>query len=245
MARREGEDGAATLVRSACILIIFTSIGFLMVVSGYYERKRFESLDAAADFTKGTCVVVEVRHAERSGTAGTTHQCAGSNCPVSCDDVYVFMLDATALGVETTQPSEAEVVQRSIDQACPSNIGQRESTLQLNSGANVPCWVANSPDEIPRLNSGIDGTQPTAGYNCGSVRCVKIFDPTEEAADLRASGTALIVGGAFTIAGGLLLLVTGWYFRQYGRCCHPRLVHSNNEGVHHGMSHPTRGSAHA
>eukprot|EP01043_Picozoa_sp_COSAG02_P063054 COSAG02_NODE_8844_length_2422_cov_256.492467_2_plen_246_part_00 len=245
MGRGAGEDGTAYLVRSACILTIFTSIGFLMVVSGNYERKRFEGLDATVDFTKGTCTVEEVQHSERSGTAGTTHQCVGSDCPVSCDDFYIYMLDAAALGVETTQPSEPEVVSRSTDQACPSDTQQQASELELSVGTTVPCWVANRPGEIPRLNSGTDGTQPTAGYNCGSVRCVKIFDPVEEAADLRASGTGLIIGGLFTIVGGLLLLATGWYFRQYGRCCHPRLVHSNNEGVHHGMSHPSRGSVHA
>ena len=37
----------------------------------------------------------------------------------------------------------------------------------------------------------------------------------------------------------------GAYFRRYGGCCHPRLVNSNNQGVHHGLSHPSRGTLHA
>lgn len=216
-----------------------------MMVAGYYERKRFESLDATTDFTQGTCTVEEVRHSARSGTAGTSYQCVGNDCPVSCDDFYVFILNATALGVDIAQPSEAEVVQRSADQACPSDEEQKLSLRGHSVGDLVPCWVANTPGDIPRHNSGADGTQPTVGYRCGSERCVKIFDPALEEEELKNSGRALIIGGVVAIMSGLGLLATGWYFRQYGRCCHPRLVHSNSQGVHHGMSHPTRGSVHA
>ena len=204
------ENGTDYLIRSVCVLLIFTSVGFLLVVNGYYTGQRYADLDAAADFTKGTCTVTAVQHSARSGTAGSEFQCVGSNCPQSCDDYYVYFLDATSLGVlEAPQHSEPEVVERSADQLCPSSTPQQPSVLGLEARDNVPCWAATDPTAIPRHNSGADGMQPSEGYVCGSLRCVKINDPATEASALQSAGSGLVVGGIFAMVLGLALIAMG------------------------------------
>ena len=243
--RPSAADGADNLVRRACVLFIFTAVGFMMWIGGWYQNQRYEDLEAADDFTAGDCTVAEVKHSARDGTAGTSFLCVGDDCPQSCDDVYVFMLDASALGVASVEASEPEVIERSGTQLCPSDAPRRASALGHAVRSAVPCWAAKTPLDLPRHNSGVDGSAPSDGYRCGSLACVKIYDPALEVVELKEIGRGLQIGGIFGMAFGLSLMACGAYFRQAGHCCHPKLVSSEGAGVHHGMSHPTRGASHA
>ena len=80
---------------SACILII--CIDWLPHVIWDATNAMIRGPGRYGD-SQGTCAVEEIRSERSSAAAPRTS--ALSNCPVSCDDFYVYMLDATSLGVE-------------------------------------------------------------------------------------------------------------------------------------------------